>query len=90
MAPMSLASRVFTRPARGSLAITTSVRRGSGKIGAQYAFVDRLELTHLADIYVLVDLMHGLANQAKLDNRAMIFDKPSGFARELPKTQSQK
>ena len=48
---------------------------GSGEIVAQDAGVDALQLMDLRDLHPLVDLMHGLADQAEFDHRAMILDE---------------
>ena len=42
----------------------------------QNSGVDRFELLDMGDLYMLINLVHGLANQTKLGNRAVVFHIP--------------
>ena len=74
--PMSLPSRVFTRPGCGSLTITTNLGRYLPEIVTKDPGIDAFQLTNLFNVDALIHLMHGAAHQPKFNNRTMVFDKP--------------
>jgi hypothetical protein len=55
--------------------MTTKRRRYLGEIVTQDPRIDRFELMDLRDFHTLIDLMHGLTDQAKLHHGAMMLHK---------------